>query len=89
LIDTGQIGTRPVEAADEAELHRVTASREHDWNRRGRVLRSARRRGVARKNNGYLTANQVGRQCGHSIEVTLRKAIFECHILTLDETGFV
>jgi hypothetical protein len=42
----------------------------------------------SRENHGHLTANQIGRQCGQSIELVLSPAIFDRHIAALDVASF-
>jgi hypothetical protein len=40
------------------------------------------------KNHGHSTANQVRRQRGQSIELTVRPAIFNRHVAAFNIAGF-
>ena len=87
---TRDIAARPVEAGDEAELHRIAGGREDDWNRRGCRLGGQRRDGAAaRVNDRHLAANQIGRQRRQAIILTLRPAVFDADIAVLDIAGVV
>src|SRR5262245_11417676 len=73
----------------EAELHRIGANREHNWGRRGCLLCSEHT-GVGRRNDDvHLKPNQIRRQCRHAIQLTLRKAGFDSHVLAFDVTRFL
>ena len=78
-----RLATRP-------SLDRIAADREDDRDRRGRGL-GRERRGIA--TGATITAtwrsNQIGRQRRQSIVVTFRPAVFDRHVLALDEAGFV
>src|SRR5262245_653104 len=89
LIYSREVATRPIDAGDEAELHRIGANREHNWGRRGCLLCSEHT-GVGRRNNDvHLKPNQIRRQCRHAIQLTLRKAGFDSHVLAFDVTRFL
>ena len=89
LADAGDISARPVEARHHAELDRIGAHHEHDWNGRRRLLRRERRRQCARENDGYLPAYQLGGECRQSLVVTLRPTEFDRDVVTFHETTFI
>src|SRR5215475_7285012 len=84
----GDVAARPIEASDKAERYGVTADPEDDRNRRGRLLRCADPIVGGRKHDGHLTANQIGCQRRHAIVLTLRKAVFDSHVLAFDIADF-
>src|SRR5262249_43381829 len=86
--DTGDIAARPVETGDEAELNRVAAACEDDRDCRSRRLGCNCRRGVMRSDHRHLTAYQIGCEVGQSVDLVLRPAILDRHILALDVAGF-
>ena len=45
--------------------------------------------GASRDDHGDLAANQIGRQLRQSIELTLRPAVFDRHVLALDIAGIL
>src|SRR5262245_16917157 len=80
----------PIKAGDEAKPDWVVAGNEDDRYRRCRRL--GREPGVdapGRRNDGHLTANQIGRQRRQSIVLTLRPAVIDRRILTFDVTAFL
>ena len=61
---------------------------EDDGDRRGCRLGRERRSGTAgRDDHGDLSANQFGRQRRQSIDLILRPAVFDRHVLALDIAG--
>jgi hypothetical protein len=40
-------------------------------------------------NHTHLSPNQIGGQCGQLIDLILRPAVFDSHVLTLGVTGFL
>src|SRR5262245_17666273 len=86
--DTGDIAARPVETGDEAKLNRVAAACEDDRDCRSRRLGCNCRRGVMRSDHRHLTAYQIGCEVGQSVDLVLRPAILDRHILALDVAGF-
>ena len=76
-----RLATRP-------RLDRVAADDEDDRDRRGCAFRRECRRGAARHDHVDLAADEVGGQCGQPIIVTLRPAVFDRHVLSLDIAGF-
>src|SRR5262249_26542594 len=86
--DAGRISARATEACDEAIPDRVATAGENDRNRRGcRLGRECRAWSTGCDDHRHLTANQVCGQPRQPIVVALRPAIFDCHVLTLDEAG--
>jgi len=84
-IDTSQVGPRPRETGDKAELNRVFADGKNNRNRGGRCF--ARERGMgasARNNHCDRSANQFGRQHWQPIELAFAPAIFDRHVLPFD-----
>jgi len=70
-------------------LHRITANREDDWNRRSRPFGSESAGVATRNEHRHLTANEISRQRGQTIELTFRKTVFDRHVLALDISGCV
>ena len=66
------VAGRPVEAFNQAVLHRIVTKTKHDWNGRGRGLRRERRRAAGCDENGHLPAHQVGCERRQSIISTVR-----------------
>ena len=89
-VNAGGVATRPVEAVDEPDVHRIVAGDEHDRYRRSRGLGSDRRGGCAESGkNGYLPPNQVGCERRQLIELSVRPAIFDLNVLALDVAGLI
>src|SRR5262245_33691698 len=85
-IDPGRIATRPGGVSDETKSDRVFTHAEHDRDRRGGGLGRQRRRSAsARGDDGDLPANQVSCQLRKSLVATLRRAVYDRHVLALDE----
>ena len=82
------VRARPVEAGDEANSDRVHSPFEDDRNGRSRGLCRKRRWSSGRGNHGYLTTNQIGRQCGQAIIFTLPPAIFDGHVTAFQRNRF-
>src|SRR5262249_14459345 len=78
-----------VQAGDEALLDRIEAGREDDRNRRCCRLGHRGSRNGAYGNHRHLTTNQIGRECGQSIIVTLCPAILDRNVLAFDVAGFL
>src|SRR5262249_35040335 len=75
--------------ATKPSLHRITANREDDWNRRSRPFGSESAGVATRNEHRHLTANGISRQRGQTIELTFRKTVFDRHVLALDISGCV
>jgi hypothetical protein len=65
-------------------LDRIEGRREDDRNRRSCRLRRWGRRIGAYGNHRHLTTDQIGRERGQSIILTLCPAILDRHVLALD-----
>src|SRR5262249_54043820 len=69
---------------------RVATTREDNRNRVGSGLGGENRRNAAaRCDDRDLPSNEVGRQLRQTVVLTLRPAILDEHILTLNVTGFL
>src|SRR5262249_16851522 len=78
------------EAGDESELYRVTAGYEHNGKPRCCRFCSMRGRSAAKgRDHCHLAVNQISRQSGQPIIVTLRPAVFDQHVLAFDEADFL
>src|SRR5262245_30237404 len=86
----GDIALGSIEAGDETDFDRVAAGHKHDRSRRGRCLRGLSC-GIAagRDDDVHPTANQIGRQRRQSMVLTLRPAVLDRYIPTLDKGCFV
>src|SRR5262245_65244742 len=72
--NAGDVATGPVEACDEASLHRVAGGAKHDRDRRRCVLGyKCRRHAEGRGDEGDLAANEVGCQFRQAIDVVMRQ----------------
>src|SRR5262245_26239840 len=70
-------------------LHRINAGHEDDRNGRGGGLCCKyRAEGACCDDDGRLTMDQIFRQRRQPVVATLRPAIFDRHVLTLDVAGF-
>jgi hypothetical protein len=87
-IDTRRVAARSGEGGDKAELNRVFVDAEDDGYRRSCRLGRQRRRGTyGRGNHGDLSASQFERERRQLIIETLRRAIFDRHVLALNIAG--
>jgi len=83
--NAGDVATGPVEACDEAGLHRVAGGAKHDRDRRRCVLGcKCRRHAEGRGDEGDLAANEVGCQFRQAIGVVMRPPEFDGQVLALD-----
>jgi hypothetical protein len=65
------------------------AGDKHDWNGRGRRLRSAPRVWASRRSKDrHLTANEIGGERGQVVISAHSPAIFDRYVTALDELGF-
>jgi hypothetical protein len=81
----GEVAAGPVETGDKAQLDRIGASKEDDWNGCGcRLGRHGRGSAAYCYDNGDLAANKLGRKRWQPFVLILRPAILERHILSLD-----
>ena len=71
------IAARSDKAGDKSGRDWVSSHLEYDRNRTGRCFRRQCRRGANKhSNHAHLAANQIGRQCGQSIILAARPAVF-------------
>ena len=84
--DAREVAARPGKAGDQTLSDRVGAE-EDNRDRRGCAF-AARAAGGAGHDHVDLAADEVGGQCGQPIIATLRPAVFDRHILSLDIAGF-
>ena len=86
----GDVAARPIDAGDKAAFDRVVAAREDDRDCTGR-LHGDERRIVAsgRGDHGHLTSNEISRERRQPIQSSLRPAIFDRDVLTLDVPDLV
>src|SRR5262245_13066734 len=84
-IDTRHVAARAGKAGDKTEPHRVFVDGEDDGDRRSCRLGSQRRIGTSgHRDHRDPSANQIGRQRREPIDLILGPAVFNQHILTLD-----
>jgi len=88
VAEAREVAARPGETGDETRLDRVVVASEDDRNRRSRIFRRQCRRIAGGCDYGNPAADEIGGQCGQPIIATLRPAIFDRHILSLDVPGF-
>jgi hypothetical protein len=86
--DSGDIGVRPVEAGDEADLHRVSGGFEDDRNSGARCLCREGRGEVGGGDDGDWTVDQIGYQSRQAGRFIVRPAVFDRHVAPLDVAGF-
>ena len=87
---SGDVAARPINAGDKAAFDRVVTAREHDRDRAGR-LHGDERRIVAAGcgDHGHLAPDEFGRERRQPIPPSLRPAVFDRDVLTLDVAGLV
>src|SRR5215831_18213132 len=78
-----------VETSNKSNRDRVDRYGEDDRKGRGLGLCRECRRRPSRDNQGHLTSNQLRRQGTQSIASTLSPAVFDRHVLALDEANFL
>jgi hypothetical protein len=86
-IDSGGVAAGPVEAAHQAERHRITTHPEDDRNGRGRPFRGERRVVADRNQHGHMLTHQIVRERWKTIELTLGRAELHRDVLTVDIAG--
>src|SRR5262249_61072119 len=83
------IASRSAKALDQPRFDRIAAICENDRNCRGRSLSRGRYFGpTERKNDRDAAAKQLVGQGRQSIVVTVRPALLNCDVATLDVAGF-
>ena len=85
---SSEVSSRPIEARDKAELHRVDACDENDRNSRGRGLGCKGRDKAWCDDHSHPMLEQISRQGGQPIDLIRRPPILDCHVPALDVTGF-
>jgi hypothetical protein len=88
VAQAGRIAARPGDARDQTKLDGVFADAEDDRDHRGRSLCGERRRGAEGSDHGHIAPQQFTDHRRQPIVLTLRPAIFDCHVPTLDISGF-
>ena len=83
--DAGGRAPRPTEARHQAEFHRVVAGEKNQRNGRTGFAHAERRADAAGNDDGCATLNEIGREHRQPIEMTLRPAIFDDEVPTVDE----
>jgi hypothetical protein len=85
----GYIAARPVQARDDTKRHGITADDEDNGNSRSSCFGGADRRSASCGDNyRYSSADEVGRQCGQPIILTVCIAVLERHIPAFRIAGF-
>jgi hypothetical protein len=87
-VHARDVGTRPVQAGDEAVPDRVAPSREDDWNRCGCGLGCEDRDEIS-GDHSHWPVDQFGHQCRQPINLIVCIAIFDGDVLALDEARFL
>src|SRR5262249_40927173 len=83
------VAARPVEAGDEPKHDGVAANYEDNGNGRSRRLCGTDRWGPrSRDDYGYSVVDQIGRQCGEPIVLTVRVAVFDRNVPAFGIAGF-
>jgi hypothetical protein len=82
-----EVAARSGETGGPARRHRVAAAEEDDRDRRGCVFRR-QYRSAACYHHVDLKVDQVGSQCGQPIIISLRPAIFDRDVFSLNIAGF-
>src|SRR5262249_32173195 len=78
------IAAGTVEAGDKAELYRVSACEEDNWNDRGCRFCRHRRRSVP-DDHGHLALHQFSRQTRQPLVLAAGPAVFDRHVLPLNK----
>ncbi len=84
-VPSRRVASRPVEACDETQLHRVTAGGEHDRNGCGRLLRRPCRGRPGRDQQRRRKRDQLGRERRQTIEASLGESVLDRNIPADDE----
>ena len=79
-----QVAVRPIEAGDEAISDRIVADHEHDWNGRGGAPGRLHRWAIA-DDHRHLAADQIGREARQPIDLIVRPALLDRHVLAFYE----
>src|SRR5262245_11516602 len=89
-IDTCQVAARPRETGDQTKPDWVFTDGYDDRDRRGCRFGRERRSGTSARDD-YVdpSTNEVGRQGRQPVELALRPAVFDRHVLPLDIAGIL
>ena len=87
-IDSCEVAARPGEACDKTDFHWVFGQEEDDRDGRGCRLSHPRTIGE-RGDHGNLAPNQISRQSWQPIDLILREAVYDRHVLALNEALFL
>src|SRR5262245_21565473 len=87
--DAGEVTAWSVQTCDKSKFNRIEPDVKHGWNCGGsRLSRQCSRGAGGHGNDGHFAPNQLGHYCGKPLVVTLRPAIFNRHVPTVDVTAF-
>src|SRR5262249_14490103 len=87
LVEACQVASRSIEAGNEAELHRVSADTEHNWDAGGRSLTRESRRRPGCDDHGDLTLDEISRQRRQSFNLIPRPAVFDHKVAAFNIAG--
>src|SRR5262249_21261267 len=82
-----RIATGTVEAGDKAELYRIGAREEDNWNSRGGFFCRHCRRAVP-DDRGYLTVHHFSRKSRQPVVLPAGPAVFDRDVLPLNKANF-
>src|SRR5262249_26777153 len=84
----GDIAARPAGVGHETGCNWIAAADEHDgWGRGGGLGRA--HGGILANDRCHLPVYQIRRECREPIELILRPAEFDRHVVAVDEPGFL
>jgi hypothetical protein len=84
-----QIAARSVQVSDEAKPDRVGPYFKDNRNGCCGCLCRERRRSSGRSYHVYISSNQIGCHRGQPIDLFVRPAVVDGHVLALDKAGFL
>src|SRR5262249_33629297 len=85
----GDIAARSVEARDDTKRHWIAADYEDNGDTRSRCFGGPDRRSASSRDDyRYSSADEVSRQCGQPIVLTVCVAVFERYIPAFSIAGF-
>ena len=87
--DTGDVAVGPIEAGDEANLHRVAPGHEDYRHCRGCGFGRERRRGIKADDQGYLPAKKVRQQKWQPVSLILVRAVLDRDVLAFVDSQFL
>jgi hypothetical protein len=77
-----------VQAFHQSKLDWVAGGFKHNWNSGPGGFGRKRRRCTARRDDGDLSVNKIGREARKPVNMTFGPVIFDRDVLTVDVTGF-